>query len=134
MASGDDKKDSGPSGIALVVIRFCINALALWLAAKLLPGFDIADWQALLGTALIFGLVNVLIKPFVQVLGLPLTCLTLGLFALVINTLMLLLAVWIANRFDLAVEATNFAWAFVAAIVVAIVSAALNALVGKKEE
>jgi len=129
-----DEKDKRPSGIVLLAIRFLINALALWLAAELLPGLDIADWKALLGTALIFGLVNAVIKPFVKLIGLPLTCLTLGLFALVINTLMLLLAVWLASLLDLAVEVENIMWAFVAALIVAVVSTILNTLLGTTDE
>ena len=84
-----------------------------------------------MGASIIFGLVNTMIKPFVRILGLPLTCLTLGLFALVINAAMLLLTAWIAGLFDLAVQIDGFLSAFLGALLVGFVSAVLNTLVGR---
>jgi hypothetical protein len=66
-----------------LIIRFVINAAALWLAAQWVRGIDIEGWQSLLLAAVIFGLINALIKPVAQLIGCPLTCLTFGLFALV---------------------------------------------------
>ena len=73
-----------------LVIRWLINALALWVAALVLTGIDFgADWQALLITAAIFGVVNALVRPVLKALTCPLQILTLGLFTIVINALML---------------------------------------------
>ena len=84
-----------------------------------------------MGASVIFGLVNTMIKPFVRSLGFPLTCLTLGLFALVINAAMLVLTAWIAGLLDLAVQVDGFWSAFLGALLVGFVSVVLNAFVGR---
>ena len=109
-----------------LAFRLAINAAALWLASEWVTGFEIGDWQSLVATAAIFGAVNAVIKPAVQLLGCPLTCLTLGLFALVINAAMLALAVWIAGELDLEVEIDGFFAAVFAALLITFVSAVLS--------
>ena len=123
----DDGEESRLVGIG---VRLVINAAALWLAARLLSGIVIEDWPSLVGATVIFGSVNALIKPIVQVLGLPLTCLTLGMFALVINAAMLALTAWIAGLFDLRVEVSGFWAALWGALLISIVSALLSVFVG----
>ena len=76
-------------------VRLGVNFAALWLAAEWVRGFDITGWESILATAFIFALVNAFIKPVADLVGLPVTCLTLGLFHLIINTAMLALTVWI---------------------------------------
>ena len=115
-------------------IRLVVNAAALWLAARWVPGIDIEGWRSLVGAAMIFGVVNTLIKPVLQVLGFPLTCLTLGLFALVINAAMLALTAWIAGLLDLDVQVSGFWAAFWGALLVGFVSAVLSAFVGRAPE
>ncbi len=119
------------SRLLSLAIRLGINAGALWLAAAWVRGIDIEGWPSLLGAAAIFGVVNALIKPVAQVLGCPLTCLTLGLFALVINAAMLALTAWIAGLFDLDVRVDGFWAAFLGALLVSFVSTMLSAFVGR---
>ncbi len=110
-----------------IVVRLAINAAALWLAAEVVAGFDINGLGSLTGTALIFGIVNALIKPVAHVLGCPITCLTVGLFALVINAAMLALTAWIAGQVNLDV---SVAWFWPALWSALLVSAVLSAFVG----
>ena len=75
---------------------------------------------------------NISIRPIMQVLSLPVTVLTLGIFYLVVNTLMLYIAAWLANGiFQVGFDIVSFGSAFVASIVISIVSSLMNALVGK---
>jgi putative membrane protein len=84
-----------------LVFRWLINAAALWAAAYVVPGIGYEGWGALLLVALIFGLINALIRPILSLLTCPLQILTLGLFTIVINALMLLLLSWMANQFNI---------------------------------
>jgi putative membrane protein len=113
-----------------LAIRLGVNAIALWLASEWVSGFDIEGWPSLIATAAIFGVVNAIITPVAQLLGCPLTILTLGLFALVVNTAMLALTVAIANAFDLSVHIDGFFAAFWAALIIVVVSWLLNTFVG----
>lgn len=118
------------SRLASLAIRLAINAIALWLASELVTGFEVNGWQSLLALAAIFGVVNALIKPVAQLAGCPLTIVTLGLFALVINAAMLALAVWIGDAFGLEVEMDDFWAALFAALLVSITSWLLNIFLG----
>jgi len=106
-----------------LVIRWLINAAALWAAAALVPGIDYLGWAALLIVALIFGLINALIRPILKVLTCPMQIATLGLFTIVINALMLMLLSWLADRFAIAFWVEQF-WpdAVLGALVVSVVS------------
>ena len=112
-------------------VRFGINAAALWLAAAWVSGFEIDGWQSLVAAAAIFAVVNAIIKPVVDLVGLPATCLTLGLFHLVINAGMLAFTVWIARQIDFDVELDGFVAAFFAALLISFVSTLLSAFVGR---
>ena len=112
-------------------VRFGINAAALWLAAAWVSGFEIDGWQSLVAAAAIFAVVNAIIKPVVDLVGLPATCLTLGLFHLVINAGMLAFTVWIAGQFDFDVNLDGFVAAFFAALLISFVSTLLSAFVGR---
>ena len=125
------KTKTTESRLLSLVIRLGINAAALWLAAEWVRGFEIEGWQSLVATATIFGVVNAMIKPVAHLLGCPLTCLTLGLFVLLINAAMLALTVWIAGWFDLDVEIDGFRAALFGALLVSFVSAVLSAFVGR---
>jgi putative membrane protein len=112
-----------------LVIRILINAVALWLTALLLPSIDLATniWGILI-VAIIFGLVNALIRPIVQLLALPITILTLGLFTLVINTLMLLITAGIAGDL-LSIQGgalERLLYAFLGSILISIISTVLS--------
>lgn len=111
------------------IIRILINAAALWLTAWLLPAFELtSNILGILVVAIVFGLVNALIRPIVKLLSLPITILTLGLFTLVINTLMLLLTALLVGDL-LSIDGGFFQqllWAFLGSIVISIISAVLS--------
>ncbi len=113
-----------------LAIRLGVNAAALWLASEWVSGFRIDGWQSLIATAAIFGVVNAVITPVAQLIGCPLTIVTLGLFALVINVAMFGLTIWVARVFDLAVHVDSFSAAFFAALIVIVTSWLLNTYVG----
>lgn len=75
------------------------NTLVLWVAAQIFPGVRFSGWEALLVSGLLFGLVNATLKPILVILTAPITVVTLGLFLLVINALMLLLTAWLVPGF-----------------------------------
>lgn len=94
------------------------SAVALLLSAEVLTGVEIVGlWPALL-TALVLGVLNALVRPILLFLTLPLNIMTLGLFTFVVNALM----VWLAAAFITGVSITGFWWAFVAALIVSIVT------------
>ena len=112
------------------ILRFIINAVALWGAASLIPGIRFGgEGRALfinvLIVALIFGLINAFIKPILAVLTCPAYILTLGLFTFVMNALMLMLTSWLAGpRF----EVDGFWPALWGSIIISIVSIVLSAV------
>ena len=112
-------------------VRFGINAAALWLAAEWVQGFEIDGWLSLVAAAAIFAVVNAVVKPVVDIVGLPATCLTLGLFHLVINAAMLAFTVWIAGQFAFDVDLDGFFAAFLAALLLSFVSTLLSAFIGR---
>lgn len=81
-----------------LIVRLFVNAVALWFAARVIPGIDLSgEFVPVLLVAAVFGLVNALIKPIVMVLSIPFVILTLGLFILVINAGMLMLTAAVVN-------------------------------------
>lgn len=104
------------------IIRLVINAVALYITASILPGIHLADDSAgtLLLIALVFGIINAIVKPVVMLLTCPMVLLTLGLFSLIINALMLLLTSAIVGEARFQID--GFWTAFLGGIVMAIVS------------
>jgi len=112
-----------------------INAVALYVAAELVPGIQTdGGWQVLFLVALIFGLVNALVRPILKFLTCPLIMLTLGLFTLVINALMLQLASWLGRQLDLGFYVRNFWSAFLGALVISVISFVLTMLIGDDDK
>ncbi|MFE6282861.1 phage holin family protein [Streptomyces sp. NPDC057877] len=103
-------------------------AVAVWLVGDITLTGDSTGKKigTLLLVALIFGLVNFLVKPVVKLLSLPLLILTLGLFTLVVNALMLLLTSWLADKLDLSFHVEGFWTAVLGGLIISIVSWALN--------
>ncbi|MFD5447004.1 phage holin family protein [Streptomyces sp. NPDC003470] len=104
-------------------------AVAVWLLDKItLTGGSTGEKAAtLIVVALVFGVVNMLVKPIVRVLTFPLFVLTLGLFTLVVNALMLLLTSWLADVLDLSFHVEGFWTAVLGGLIISVVSWALNA-------
>jgi len=118
-----------PGLIARFVIRFFINAVAIYVAALLVPGIHLAGWNAILLVAIIFGLVNTFIKPLVSLVTCLIQVITLGLFTLVINAGMLYFTAWIAQRFGLTFLIDNFLSALFGALIVSIISFILSKII-----
>ena len=117
------------------LIRLVITAVALWVTTLVVPGIAVTGRSAgdkaltLLVVALIFGIVNAVLKPIIHVVGCVFYLLTLGLFALVVNALLFLLTGWIAREFDLPFQVNGFGSAFLGGIVVAVVSWVISLIV-----
>ncbi|MFJ2513517.1 phage holin family protein [Streptomyces griseoviridis] len=103
-------------------------AVAVWLLDKITLTGDSTGKKAgtLIVVALLFGLVNFLVKPVVKVLTFPLFILTLGLITLVVNALMLLLTSWLADKLDLSFHVDGFWTAVLGGLIISVVSWALN--------
>lgn len=99
--------------VGRLAIAWLVNAAALWLADWLFDGVRIDGWGPLLIAALVFGIINVLLKPVLVILSIPLIVVTLGLFLLLINIGLLALTDWIVGDFDIA----GF-WTYVGTVVV----------------
>jgi len=111
------------------ILRWAINAIALYLAVLILPGIDLrSDLVSILWLALIFGLVNALFRPLIQLLTCPLIILTLGLFTLVINTFLFWLTSVIGQSFGFGLTISDPVWwnAFLGGLVVSIVSVVMT--------
>ena len=108
-----------------LILRWLINAAALYVAVKLVPGIEASDTQAILIAAIVIGLINATLKPIAVLLTLPLTILTLGLFYLFVNGAMLYLAAALTPGFQLA----GFGSAVLGAIVISVVGMLLGGLV-----
>jgi putative membrane protein len=133
------------------LVRVIINALALWLTTVIVGAFssnsgitifpspegDVVGYiLRLLLIALIFGIVNGIIGNFIRIVAFPLYILTLGLIALVVNSLLLLLVSWISDQIGFGLHIENFWWGVLGAVVLGIISwilsIVLRPIVGKK--
>lgn len=101
-----------------LLLRWLLNTLALFLVVTIVPGFRYTSFATLAIAALVLGLLNAILKPILFILTLPLTIVTLGLFLLVLNGIMLELVAWVVPGFDI----DSFGWAVVGAVVLTIVS------------
>ena len=110
------------------VVRVLINAGALALAARVVPGIGLAGWKAALLAGLVLGLVNALIRPVLVILTFPLTLLTLGLFLLVLNAFCVALTSWLVPGFDV----RGFLPALLASLIVSVVSWVLTAFISDR--
>jgi putative membrane protein len=120
-----------------LLVRWSINAIALWAAIQLVPGLQHeGTGTSLFIIALIFGLANALVRPIIILMTCPLIVLSLGLFVLIINTIMLSLTVWLSGPevFDLGLTSAGFWSTFFGALIISIVSAVINLLVKDDRE
>ena len=126
-----------------ILLRLVINAVALLVTAWIIPGIHLGaagphptnhDWVTLLIVALIFGLVNTIIRPIVFLLSLPLEIITLGLFTFVINAFMLLLTSWIAQGMGLVFSVDGFLPALLGALIISVVSFVLSRVLAKRRQ
>jgi putative membrane protein len=115
-----------------IVVRLLLNAVALYAAVKIVRGvsFD-GSVVAFLGVALVFGVVNAIVKPILALFSIPLLLLTLGLFTLVINALVLWMTAGLSGALGLGFHVAGFGAAFLGGLVVSVVNVLLSWFVGR---
>lgn len=118
------------------VVRVLINGVAIWFATLVLSGLTIVGADSnleqagiILLIALVFGIVNAVVKPIVAFLSIPLYILTLGLFTLVVNALMLMLTAWITEQTSWGLRIDNFGTAVLGALIISVVSFVLSVII-----
>ena len=119
-----------------IIIRLVITAVSLWIANLVISGIELTTDSVpgkigtLLAVAVIFGVVNAILRPIIKTIGCGLYVFTLGLVALIVNGLLFLLTSWIAGRLDLPFHVADF-WpsAVLGALLVGVVSWILNMVV-----
>lgn len=125
------------------VIKVIINGIALWLTSLWLSGIEFITDDSVLGTVIVvaivaalFTLVNAIVKPIVKIVSILFYILTLGLFFLVVNALMLLLTSWISSFTDYGLRVDGFWTAVLAGLIIAIISVILGAILpdGRRRE
>jgi len=110
--------------MVLLIANWIVNALALYIVSKIVPGVYVSDFISALVAVIVIGFVNAIVKPILLFLTLPISILTLGLFTFIVNAAMLLLASLVAPGF----KVDGFSTALIASIVLSVVSVILHAL------
>ncbi len=113
-----------------LLIKIALNAIALYVVAFIIPGFEFDGYTSLLVASVIMGVVNAFIKPVLQILFLPVTIVTLGVFALLINVVLL----WGVSFLVPGFEIVSFTTAIIAAIALMLVSLFLHKLSEDKKD
>jgi len=111
-----------------LLLRWLLNTLALFLVVNFVPGFGCRSIGTLAIAALVLGLLNAIVRPILFVMTLPLTIVTLGLFLIVLNAIMLELTAWLVPGFRIA----GFGYAIIGAVVLGLISLVVNRI-GKRE-
>jgi putative membrane protein len=106
------------------IVRLLLSALAVFICATILPGAHVDGFLIALVVAAVLGILNVLVKPLLVLLTIPITILTLGLFLLVINTILILLADWLVPGFNV----DGFWWALIFSILLSLVNSVFGGL------
>ena len=104
--------------VATLVVKWLINALAIFLVGNFLPGIHVPDYMTALWAALALGILNTIVRPVLLFLTLPITLITLGLFTFVLNGFMF----WIATKIVEGFRVDNFWWAILGALLVSAIS------------
>ena len=112
-----------------LIIRLFVTAIVAYLLTKILPGVHFQGFSTAIIFAIVLGLLNLIVKPVLSILGLPLTIITLGLFALVINALIILLADYFIDSMVI----DGFWWAFIFSILLSIITSLANSMFSDKD-
>ena len=112
-----------------LLLRWLLNTIALFIVVTIVPGFSYRTVVSLAIAAAVLGLLNAIVRPVLFLLTLPLTIVTLGLFLIVLNAIMLELTDMLVDGFAI----SHFRWAVVGAIVLALVSLITNRI-GRREK
>jgi len=112
-----------------LIVRWIVNTLALFVVVNVVPGFHYGTIVTLAIAAAVLGLLNTIVRPILFVLTLPLTVVTLGLFLVILNAIMLEMTAWVVPGFRI----DTFGWAIVGAIVLGLISL-VTSRIGKSRE
>jgi len=107
-----------------LLIHWLVSATAVYVTANILSGITVMSFGAAMIVAVVLGLINVFIKPLLVLLTIPTVVLTLGLFMLVINALMLMLAAWLVDGFAV----SSFWWAVLGSLIISLVAWLMNSV------
>lgn len=110
-----------------ILLNWVVSAMIIFSVAYILPGVHVADFTTSIVVALVLGIINAILKPVLLILTLPITILTLGLFALILNALLILLAASVVPGF----KVDGFLWALAFGIVLSISNAVVHSLLPK---
>lgn len=113
-----------------ILLHWLVSAVAVLVAAYLLPGVDVDNFFVALVVAIVLGLANAILRPILLVLTLPITLLTLGFFALVINAVLVLFTSALVRGFDV----HGFWWAMLFSVLLALVNAVLKSAEPQRED
>jgi putative membrane protein len=119
-----------------LLLRLLVTALSLWVATRFVPGISFVgeNYSALLGVALVFGVVNIVVKPILSLFSLPVVLVTLGLFLFVINGLMLMLTSYLSSRLGLGFHVAGIIPAILGSLVVSVTAAVVNFVIGTNRD
>ena len=113
-----------------VIIKLLITAVVAYFLPKILDGVQVADFTSAIIFAIVLGLLNLIVRPILSLLSLPITILTLGLFSLVINALIILLA----DKFTEGINVDGFWWALIFSVALSIITSILEKILISKED
>jgi putative membrane protein len=113
-----------------VIIKLLITAVVAYFLPKILSGVQVADFTSAIIFAIILGLLNLIVRPILSLLSLPITILTLGLFSLVINALIILLA----DKFTEGINVDGFWWALIFSVALSVITSILEKILISKED
>jgi putative membrane protein len=119
-----------------LLLRLLVTAASLWVATKFVPGISFTgeNYAALLGVALVFGIVNTIIRPILKLFAFPVVLLTLGLFLFVINGLMLLLTSYLSSRLGFGFHVDGVVAAIIGSLVVSVTAGVLHFVLGTNRD
>lgn len=116
-------------------IKWIMNTISIMLAVKFVPGISYSGkWWGILLVSVLFGLVNIFIRPLVKLFTFPLLILTLGIFTFIINAMMLSATSWLSEKFALGFYVAGFKAAFWGAVVISIANTILSCLMPQEEK
>ena len=113
-----------------VIIKLLITAVVAYFLPKILSGVQVADFTSAIIFAVVLGLLNLIVRPILSLLSLPITILTLGLFSLVINALIILLA----DKFTKGINVDGFWWALIFSVALSVITSILESILISKED
>lgn len=121
----------GQFNVKRFFLRLSINIIAILTAVTIVPGLDLeGPWWGLAVVAAIFGLINTVVRPLLTLLALPFVLITMGLFLLIINALMLYFTSALASGFGIQFVIDGLGWAVLGALIINLVSGLLSILSG----